>query len=187
MVMSKKEIRTKIKGIRGNMDAGEVEYKSTIAAKFFLKSEFYRTSSVLMLYMPLGKETDTRCILEKALEDGKKIALPVTEERTGVIIPKAFDADTLLEKGGFSVVEPKNTCIVEKSEIDVVVVPGIAFDKSGTRLGFGKGCYDMFLAGINAVKIGFCYDFQVQDKIPADLHDIKMDALVTEKGICTCL
>jgi len=67
-----------------------------------------------------------------------------------------------------------------------VIVPGIAFDKAGSRIGFGKGCYDMFLDGLNAVKIGFCYDFQVMDEIPSDDHDIRMDFLVTEKGVLRC-
>ena len=62
-------------------------------------------------------------------------------------------------------------------------MPGIAFDKHGARVGFGKGCYDKFLAKTQAVKVGFCYDFQLCDEIETDKHDILMDYLVSEKGI----
>ena len=89
-------------------------------------------------------------------------------------------------KGAFSVYEPDSAELADINEIDVVIVPGVAFDKSGTRIGFGKGCYDRFLKQISSVKIGFCYEFQICDKIIADEHDINMDYLVTEKGLIKC-
>ena len=68
----------------------------------------------------------------------------------------------------------------------MILIPGIGFDKCGARIGFGKGCYDMFLPQTNAVKIGFCFNFQLVDKIPADCHDINMDLIITESGITDC-
>ena len=87
------------------------------------------------------------------------------------------------EKGTFSVLEPKERVCLDKNNIDVVLVPGIAFDRCGGRVGFGKGCYDKFLKDINAIKIGFCYDFQLLEHINTDSTDVTMDFIITEKEI----
>ncbi|MBQ7960586.1 MAG: 5-formyltetrahydrofolate cyclo-ligase [Clostridia bacterium] len=182
----KNKIRNEIKLKRKEMNPDDAKQKSFSAAWCFLNSELYLSANTIMLYMPLGNETDTGEIVKKAFEDGKRIVLPVTERSTGWITPFVFERGATLKKGSFSVLEPQNAEIAKKSEIDTVIVPGIAFDKAGSRIGFGKGCYDMFLDGLNAVKIGFCYDFQVMDEIPSDDHDIRMDFLVTEKGVLRC-
>ena len=82
--------------------------------------------------------------------------------------------------------EPQSTDITDMTKTDVVLVPGIAFDKSGARVGFGKGCYDMLLERYSGVKIGVCYDFQICYKIPADTHDVRMDYILTESGLKKC-
>lgn len=179
----KNQIRNEMKVKRRFMKKNEVAEKSHKAAEFFLNSEIYKSARVIMLYMPLGNEADTSEIIKRAFEDGKSLVLPVTNEETGKITPVAFEENTFLEKGGFSVAEPKNSVEIKKSEIDAVIVPGIAFDKNGARVGFGKGCYDMFLADSRATKVGLCYEFQVFEEIPADLHDVKMDFILTETGL----
>lgn len=176
----KNRIRNEMKAKRRFMEKTEVVEKSQRAAEIFLNSEIYRSAKMIMLYMPLGNEADTSEIIKKAFADGKSLVLPVTEEATGKITPVAFEENAVFLKGGFSVAEPKNSVEVKKSEIDVVLVPGIAFDKKGARVGFGKGCYDMFLADSRAKKVGFCYEFQICEEIPADEYDVKMDFLLTE-------
>lgn len=179
----KNQIRKEMKTKRAAMTKEEVVQKSRAAADALLKSEIYKNAETIMLYMPLGNETDTSEIINSAFADGKRLVLPVTDGKTGVITPYFYEKDTALEKGGFSVTEPKNAKIAQKSEIDLVVVPGIAFDRKGARVGFGKGCYDMFLSGMDVTKVGYCYEFQLCENIPADEHDIKMDFIVTEKGM----
>lgn len=176
-------IRDEMKAKRRNMNKNEVAEKSRKAAQLFLNSGIYKSAKIIMLYMPLGNETDTGEIIRRAFADGKTLVLPVTDEQSGRITPYVLEQDTLLEKGGFSVVEPRNSEPIEKSEIDAVLVPGIAFDKKGARLGFGRGCYDMFLEKMKAVKLGYCYSFQLLDEIPSDSHDIRMDYIITEKEI----
>ena len=182
----KNQIRKEMKARRAAMTKEEVAQKSMTAADAFLKSEIYKNAETIMLYMPLGNETDTSEIIKAAFADEKRLVLPVTDEKTGEITPVFFEETSVLEKGGFSIREPKNSHIAEKSAIDVVIVPGIAFDKRGARVGFGKGCYDMFLKDMQTVKIGFCYDFQLVGEIPSEEHDIKMDFVVTEKGFFEC-
>lgn len=182
-MLTKSEIRKIYKQKRADMNKADVAEKSRMAAEAFIASKLYRNASQLMLYMPLGNETDTAAIIAAALADGKKLVLPLTDRKTYEITPVLWDGESELREGAFSVKEPADARLADISRLDLVIVPGISFDMSGARVGFGKGCYDRFLEGISAVKLGFCYDFQLADKIPADEHDVKMDFLVTESGL----
>ena len=182
----KQIIRKQKKEERNLMSKQDVLDKSYSACENFLKSEPYRKSKVLMLYMPLGNETDPSEIIRSAYQDGKKVVFPVTEEKSGLISPRYAQADTSFLKGGFSVMEPVGTRVAEKGEIDTVLVPGIAFDRQGNRIGFGKGCYDQFLCGISAVTVGFCYEFQLCSFLPSEPTDQSLDFIVTEKEMFEC-
>ncbi len=182
----KNKIRMELKEQRRNMTVEDAVEKSDLAAEIFLKSTIYKNAKTLMLYMPLGKETDTGRIIERAFEDGKRTVLPLTDAKSGNITPVFFDKNTVFKKGSFSVLEPQEGEFLNKTKIDVVIVPGIAFSPKGGRVGFGKGCYDMFLVGMDAVKVGLCYEFQLCEDIPLDEHDVKMDYIVTEKRLISC-
>ena len=165
------------------MTKKEVGEKSFRACDNFLASDIYKNSKTLMLYMPLGNETDTTKVINQAYKDGKKVVFPVTDKESGVITPCYAEETADFVTGAFNVNEPQNGTKAELCDIDVVLVPGIAFDCKGARVGFGKGCYDRLLTETDAVKVGFCYDFQVCDNIPAEEHDIMMDFVVTESGV----
>ena len=179
----KAEIRQITKEKRNGMSVDEVMEKSALAAELFLNSQLYQNSNCLMLYMPLGKEADTSLILKKALSDGKSLVMPVTDVKNTDIIPCVVTKDTCFQKGAYSINEPDKIIKADESEIDTVIVPGVAFGKDGGRVGFGKGYYDRFLKKTKAVKIGFCYDFQLWETIPTDEHDVAMDYVVTSNGI----
>lgn len=179
----KSEIRRTNKEKRASMEKCEVELKSKNACLYFTESETYKNSREIMLYMPLGNETDTTYIINQALRDNKKLIFPVTDMYTGEITPVYGDANTFFVKGAFGVNEPSEKNIASIENIDVVIVPGIAFDKKGNRVGFGKGCYDKFLVKTDCVKIGFCYSFQLVEQIAVDEYDIKMNYIITEEGM----
>lgn len=182
----KDEIRQKNKKIRAGMTAEEVLKKSSMAANAFLTSNFYKDAKQIMIYMRLGNETDTADIIRNAFADGKLLVFPVTELKTGIITPFYADEKTSFKKGSFSVFEPDGTKKADMTKTDVIIVPGIAFDKSGGRIGFGKGCYDRLLKNTDAIKIGYCYGFQICEHVPCKEHDVKMDFLITENGITDC-
>ncbi|MBQ8525877.1 MAG: 5-formyltetrahydrofolate cyclo-ligase [Clostridia bacterium] len=186
MLITKEEIRRINKLRRAEMAELEVKEKSLRAAEVFLSSEFYKNAGQIMLYTPLGKETDTNDIIKSAFAMGKKLVFPVTDAATGEITPYYATENTVFTKGAFSVSEPVDTQPADMSETDVILVPGIAFDKSGVRVGFGKGCYDRLLKDTEAVKIGFCYDFQLSEKIASQEHDVPMDFVITENGLTEC-
>ena len=182
----KDEIRKTNKERRAQMSREEVTEKSLAAARLFLNSQIYKKARQIMLYMPLGNETDTGTIIDAAFIDGKTVVFPVADEKSGEITPHIASWDTAFIKGTFSVKEPVNAKKADMSKMDVVLVPGIAFDKTGARIGFGKGCYDRLLQNSAAVKVGYCYDFQIFEGITPEKHDVRMDFLVTEKDLFKC-
>ena len=179
----KSETRRINKEKRALLDKQEVEQKSKKACLHFTESLIYKNSKEIMVYMPLGNETDTTYIVNQARKDNKKLIYPVTDEKTGEITPVYSEKDTVFTEGAFGVKEPDERKVADFKNIDVVIVPGIAFDRNGNRVGFGKGCYDKFLVKTDCIKIGFCYSFQLVDEIQSDIYDIKMDYITTEEGI----
>ena len=134
-----------------------------------------------MLYYPLGSEVDTTLIAKTAFADGKRVIYPVTDEKSGEITPIEVTEDARFERSGFGIYEPRGE--EYKGKIDLVVLPGVAFDHNGGRVGFGKGCYDNFLGNIDTFKVGLCYGIQLIDEVPTEEHDVRMDMIVTECGI----
>lgn len=179
----KNKIREEMKQKRKAMNPEDAFEKSQSAQKILLENPMYKIAKSVMLYIPLGKEVDTSGIINDALKRGKNVLVPVTDSETYEISAYRITENSEFEKGTFSVFEPKDKESFDKNEIDVIIVPGIAFDRNGGRVGFGKGCYDKFLKNTKAIKIGFCYDFQLADRIETDANDISMDYIITEKEI----
>ncbi len=184
--MIKSDIRKSFKEFRNKMSAEDVSRLSFSAAKRFISSDIYKNAKTIMLYWPLGNETDTRTILEQIFKDGKTAVLPVTNPNTDDIIPVIMHENAEMKTGAYRITEPKNAPTVNKEDIDVIIVPGIAFDLTGARIGFGKGCYDRFLKDTKAKKVGYCYACQITDKIMSDEFDICMDYLITDKELVFC-
>ena len=175
--MTKTEIREKMKHLRAAIGQEDREKKSLAAEERVIGSRVYKNARVIMLYSPLKSETDTAVIAKAALADGKQVVYPVTDE-SGRIVPVEVSADTEFKRGGFGIYEPCGDAY--EGPIDLVILPGVAFDREGGRLGFGKGCYDALLADIDAYKIGLCYEVQLTDELPMEEHDVRMDMIVTE-------
>ncbi len=136
--------------------------------------ECYRSAQTVMLYMPIKGEADVTGLLG----DEKVFLTPVTEGDDIYACPVGE-----MQTGAFGVSEPKDRIEFDKAKIDLVLVPGVAFDKKGNRMGFGKGYYDRFLKDINAFKVGVCHSFQMVENVPHEEHDVKMDMIVTEREI----
>lgn len=144
----------------------------------FLSLDEYKNAKCIMTYVSFNDEVDTFKIIDDAINKGKRVAVPkvLGDDMFASEINSLND----LEAGRFGILEPKS--FKEISNIDICIVPGLAFDKKLNRLGYGKGYYDRFLAGLNVLKIGLCYIDSVLDEIPVYETDIAMDLIVTEKG-----
>lgn len=140
--------------------------------------EPYRT---VMSYVSLPREVPTFKILNRVLENGKTLLVPKTMEEE--IIPVRIESLEELSPGAFNVLEPANSIPYNISDLDVIIVPGIAFNTFLHRIGHGKGHFDRFLKSLpdKTLKIGLAYDFQIIDEEFEDEWDEKMDMVITEK------
>ena len=135
----------------------------------------FRHAHVVMLYYPVHHEVDLRPLLDK-YKDEKIILLPVTHH-DHIELRQYVGADQM-KKGRYDIPTPQTGTY--RGTPELVIVPGLAFDKDLVRMGRGKGYYDRFLRKLgNITKIGVCYDFQIQDDLPWSLHDVRMDKVIT--------
>ena len=151
-------------------------WSKIILAKLELLPEFQSAKNILF-YDALPFEVETRnAILRNSTT--KNIFLPVVSGDELLIKP--FEGEDRLKEGAFGVQEPMGETIVDYSIIDLVIVPGVAFDKNGKRIGYGKGFYDRLLPQISAKKVGICFDFQLFETIPTLDFDQSVDIILTE-------
>jgi 5-formyltetrahydrofolate cyclo-ligase len=131
-------------------------------------------------------EADPSAIIEAALSSGKDIAVPVIDRETQTLIPAGLRTLTNgLIKNYYGILEPEKIEPVKAADIDAFIVPGLAFDRHGGRLGRGGGFYDKLLAdeSIKAIRCGLAFSTQIIEKVPTQEHDKQMDILITDKEI----
>lgn len=115
---------------------------------------------------------------------GKRLALPLM---SGVSLsPRWVESEADLVAGSFGIREPRASAPLAGDRFDLILVPGVAFDRSGGRLGRGRGFYDRFLEGTRGVRVGVCFEDQVVPEVPVEAHDVRMNVLATPKGITIC-
>jgi 5-formyltetrahydrofolate cyclo-ligase len=164
---------------RNALAAGEIAKRSKSIQQFVLDSKEFKSAKIIGAYYAFGSEVKTDAIIEQARALGKKIALPSVEGDRLTFYE--LSTGKYLVKGRFGIMEPLPYGLVDK--IDLLVVPGIAFDRKGYRLGYGKGYYDKFLARKKIASIGLGYSFQLLDRLPTGKYDKKLDAIAAEDGI----
>jgi 5,10-methenyltetrahydrofolate synthetase len=152
-----------------------------------LATDQFRRARTVMGYWSIGSEIDTTPFLQAALDNNKTLVLPKINRPAGVLdLYQVTNLETDLQTGIWNIREPNPTICAPAipSDIDLILVPGVAFDRQGGRLGHGKGYYDKLLAQCpRAYKIAAAFEAQVFDKVPMDPHDIPIDALITESHI----
>lgn len=180
MVNSKKELRASLKAKRSGMSYDEVMLKSAVICGKL--SELLRDKDTVMAYCSSFNEVNVDSLMKALIADGRTVAVPVTEKETSVVVPSVIESLGDIKRGAYGIREPINIRQVHIDDLKAIIIPGIGFDRKGTRLGFGKGCYDRFLENYKGLKIGVCYEFQFLDELPADEYDVPMDIIVTESG-----
>lgn len=173
--MDKKELRTHIKSLKKQHSRESLlEQSKSILSKLENNKAFIEAKTV-MLYSSLPDEVYTHDFLEKWRNE-KKIILPTVVGDD--IIPVELSRDTEFATGDFNILEPQNEEYT--GDYDLIVVPGVAFDRNGNRIGRGKGYYDRFLCKhLDVYRIGICFDFQVVDEVPTEDNDIKMNEVIS--------
>ncbi len=179
----KETMRTEAKRARGllSMDAGE---HKALCSNFFDNIEITK-DSVVAAYLPIDRELDTHMLIDELWSRGASVVLPVIQEDSRILKFAKFNNGTKLKKGKFGVVQPADTQYLSP---DIFIVPLLAFDRKGNRLGFGGGYYDATLAHYkkdkDIIAIGLAYAEQAcLFNLPAEDHDIKMDWIITQQNV----
>lgn len=181
MEITKQELRLRMKAERGAMSPDEVTLKSAVISQKL--SVLLREKKSVMAYCAMFNEINVDPLMRALIADGRSVAVPVTDKKTSVITPSAIESLEEIKRGAYGIREPINRRTVHKDAIEAVVVPGLAFGRDGSRMGYGKGCYDRFLADYRGLKIGVCHEFQLFDSVPTEAFDIPMDIIVTESDV----
>lgn len=177
----KDELRTKLRKQRGALPEEARRARSERIAQAVLALPEWRDARTVASFRPMRKEVDVGALAEAARAQGKRLALPRVDRRSDALVFSVVDGTTSLETSPFGVEEPSpDSPPLDPAEIDLVVVPALAFDERGFRLGYGKGYYDRFLAGIRAATVGVAYDFEMLAELPTMEWDVAVRIIVTD-------
>ena len=174
---TKQEIR---KMIRLRKQQHTADESSVIIARLKANPRFSQAQT-LLLYSALPDEVQTQSLLDELTEAGKTVLLPKVVNSEDMEL-RRYTGKADLQPGAYDIMEPVGALFTDYASIDVAVVPGMAFDAQGHRLGRGKGYYDRFLAKVPDVyKIGLCFSWQIVDEVPSEANDIMMDEIIVQQ------
>jgi len=182
----KREIRKLILKKRDSIPIEVRKEWDGIIMRKLIKSNYYSKSKIIFTFVSFGTEVDTHEIIRYALKDGKTVCVPkIPSKERGIEVfeIKGFED---LKAGYYNILEPVEGCKrIEGEDIDLILMPGVAFDREGGRIGYGGGFYDRFLKDIKKPipKIALAYGIQLVEKVPAYDFDVKIDGIITNEGI----
>lgn len=179
---SKKSLRAKYRKAGGERLESERQRLSDIIADRIERLPRFADAATVALYYPLPDEVSTLPLLRR-WNGTKRLALPAIED--GRMVFREYTGEEDLIPGEFGIARPRSGKIVLPREIDIMIVPGMAFDRAGRRLGRGKGFYDRYLGQPEAshiYKVGVCFPWRLAAEIPCEPHDAAMDEVVTPPG-----
>lgn len=171
--MTKAEIRKQIAAVRPDFQT--LEKMSVAVIERFQTLEVFKSAQTVGAYMPMADEVDVTPLFQ-TLE--KIFYIPAFDEALGIY--RMARLTTELKKGRFGIPEPAVPDFAGENEIDLILVPGVAFDRAGRRIGRGGGFYDRLLPQYRSVRAGICFGFQCLETLPAEKHDVRMDWVGTE-------
>ena len=173
---------------RSSLSPDAVIEKSNLVRKNLFGLPQFKTAKVIMFYVARDKEVRTEEMIKESLRMGKTVAVPITRVKERNLVPSLLtDYDLELSPGTYQIPEPKEEYIrpVSPQEIDLVIVPGVAFDHRGSRLGFGEGFYDNFLKAVSpkTTRIGLAFQLQMVEELPSEEKDERVDMIITEEEV----
>jgi 5-formyltetrahydrofolate cyclo-ligase len=180
MGLTKQQIRSKILFELKTQKEDNRDRKSRRILKRLLRTGVFKRAKIIMSYIAFDGEVNTEEMIKEAKKLGKIVTVPVCRRNRITLRPCILDDNAGLKKGHYGVCEPSPKRFIHPKDLDLVIVPGVAFDKQGNRLGRGKGCYDRFLKRLpeDIPCIGIAFDFQILPRIPAKTHDISVDKVI---------
>ncbi|MBO4886529.1 MAG: 5-formyltetrahydrofolate cyclo-ligase [Clostridia bacterium] len=183
--MTREEIRSEVRIKRKKVSGIQVAEMSLRVCEKIVKLPEYIRARRVLCYAAMPDEVQTRGLLWAIRHSGRELFMPVARGGGSMDAVRVTD-DTPMKPDVFGIETPVSDDVLPPEELDLALVPGIAFDRSGNRLGFGKGYFDRFLARCRCPAIGLAYELQLVDAIDARPHDVPMDKIVTEAAVYVC-
>lgn len=186
----KKEFRSKVISNRKNQSPDFISKHSSIITEKLISMECIKNSKNIMLYLDFNNEVKTDELINKLISLKKIVSSPITIVKERKLIPcQITNLSNDIQIGAYGIREPKKDSSheINTSDIDIVIVPAVAYDKNCYRLGYGGGFYDRFLENLrdDAITIGIAFDIQIFDDVPKEPHDAQLDYIITETRILT--
>ncbi|MCL2097005.1 MAG: 5-formyltetrahydrofolate cyclo-ligase [Oscillospiraceae bacterium] len=191
----KNEIRNGLLEKRREIPEQKREEWDRKISDIFLRSISYRFCDILLIYASAKDEISTRAIIDHALSNKKIVACPISNTEDNTLTFRTVNSPDELFSGAYNISEPpaENPDFREflepgridgkKSPLAICVIPCLSYDPGGYRMGYGKGYYDRFLPSFEGTKIGLCYSEFKEDRLPKGKYDVKLDVVITEKGV----
>ena len=179
--LDKQTLRRAMKELLSGVDAADRQAWSALLCERVVATDAYERAETVLAYWPIACEPDVRAIWEHAISTGRRVALPASSWDDGSMTARLWDglAESLVETR-HGIFEPDRACESIQS-VDLVLVPGLAFDEAGRRLGRGAGFYDRFLAGVRGETMGIAFEAQIVERIPIEPHDVRVHSVATER------
>lgn len=187
----KKQIRTMVLQLRDSIYRQERQVREQIIADKIQNLPIFRKASIIFFYASFRSEVGTLSFIDKTLKNGKRVILPVViKEQSRLALYEIYSIHELVP-GYMKIPEPTQEGKSEfmLAHVDLIIIPGVAYDRKGNRIGYGGGYYDRLLADSKSTGIPIIAPAFVQQlvpSIPSELHDIKVDIIVTEQGVIYC-
>ena len=184
----KEEIRREIKEKRNSLSKSEILEKSNRIKKRLFEQAEFRKAQTILFYVSYGSEVYTHDMIKESLSEGKNVVVPYSDTEKRTLILSELHSWNELSVGSYNILEPKKENIKEVAiaMVDMILVPGVAFDVTGRRIGHGWGYYDKLLEKSNAPSIGLAFELQIVDAVPTEEHDVAVGKIITEKRTIIC-
>jgi 5-formyltetrahydrofolate cyclo-ligase len=187
----KKELRKKVQEIRDSLDPEQRQLLSAEIGENLWSIPEFNQAETLLFFLSFRSEVDTKPMILRALEEKKAVCVPCTDmENKAMMASRIMNLDGDLRMGNYNILEPREECLrpVPPQRIDAVLMPGVAFDLTGGRLGYGGGYYDRFLerCSPSCLLIALAFELQIVEHVPCADHDIHIHKIVTENRVVDC-
>lgn len=181
---SKVELRQLVSSLRNNISISQKLNMDGVIFEKVVQNINFINSKLIFIYVSYMNEVDTQNIIIYAFSKGKRICVPkILSLKEGMVAIEILSLNEL-QKGNYGILEPvlDQSKIIEPETIDMIILPGVAFDTKGGRVGYGGGFYDRFLSRVSVEipKISLAYSLQIFESIPMDKYDIKIDGVITD-------
>lgn len=187
--MDKSQLRREIKGRLIQLQERQRMDKSKKISHFLMDTEQFKRSTTVMIYLSLAHEVDTTAIILHCWQNNKVVVVPKVSWQQRHMIPVEINSlESGISTGAGGLRNPATGAPMPVEDIDIVVAPGLAFDKKGNRLGRGGAYYDRFLSSkqLKAAVCSLAFSEQMVDEVPVDEHDKTVDFIVTDEGVIHC-